>query len=89
MNRCPRGQRRIEGKCVYKDMYEDCQLVARSYNKGMNKRLKETIDFMLWSYALDKETAGERARDSKIYKKKKVRWDDVYFVMLGAGGEGW
>jgi len=84
--RCPRGQRRIEGKCVYPKLVKDCRAVVRKFRRGAD--LKPMIDNLLEDYALDEETAEGRAKDSRIYGKKKVRWDDVYYVMLGAG-EGW
>lgn len=88
-NRCPNGQRRIEGKCVYKTLYNDCKYIARRYRNG--QPLKPMMDELLETYALDKETAKERFKymDRQIKKGYRIRWDDCYYVALGAGGEGW
>jgi hypothetical protein len=95
MKRCPKGQRRHDGKCVYNDLYEDCKAVARRYRRG--EPLRPMIDELLDMYALSKEEAEIRAGNDDeqeiaggidIYNMKKVRWDDVYYVMLGAG-DGW
>lgn len=90
MPRCPNGQRRIEGKCVYPELVKDCRQVAREYNKNQKdiwKMSKKLID----ESSLSVSEGRERYAHIKKYIKSggKVHWDDVYYIVLGAGGEGW
>lgn len=88
MSRCPNGLRRIEGKCVYKYLYNDCNYVARVYRKGEGDLWAESLDIIRGN-GLNVEDGKERYRQIKSYEKKggKVRWDDVYYIVMGAPDE--
>ena len=93
MNRCPNSQRRIDGKCVYKDLYEDCKDVANRFNRSGRyfSQLKKDVYRLNETYALDEDAIAERLSLHMLVTQsnEKLHWDDVYYVVLGAGGDGW
>lgn len=87
MERCPTGQRRIEGKCVYKNLYEDSRRFAREFRQTEGADLEEWVRELSDIYAMQWEDNVEE-RFEQVKHRRPFRWDDFYYCILGAG-EGW